>query len=264
MNSIVETQKLTVNYGKIEAIKDITFSVMPSDFVGLAGPNGAGKTTLVKTLLGLLPIASGQIHFFGRLQKTFKDWRKIGYLPQALASQNPLFPAEVEEIVLLGLLAGKRMPKMVTREDKKKVEKILVDLEIIALKKKMLSELSGGQQQRVMLARALVSQPELLIFDEPSTALDPDARESFFALIQKLNKEKGIAVILITHDTGYIGRYANKLLYLDTKLVYFGDFKDFCLSEKMRSYFGDAGQHIICHQHSPSHSEDIFGSRQAL
>lgn len=249
MNPIVETQKLTVSYGKIEAIKDITFSVMPGDFVGLAGPNGAGKTTLVKALLGLLPIASGHIHFFGRLHKIFKDWRKIGYLPQALASQNPLFPAEVEEIVLLGLLAGKKIPKTVTRADKEKVEKILVDLEITALKKKMLSELSGGQQQRVMLARALVSEPELLVFDEPSTALDPNARESFFALIKKLNKEKGIAVILITHDTGYIGRYANKLLYLDTKMVYFGDFKGFCQSEKMRSYFGDFDQHIICHQH---------------
>ena len=118
------------------------------------------------------------------------------------------------------------------------------------LKKRMLSELSGGQQQKVLLARALVSSPEILIFDEPSTALDPESRESFFQLIQKLNKQNGIAIILITHDTSYIGQYANKLLYIDKSLIYFGKFSDFCVSEKMNSYFGKYEQHVICHQHN--------------
>ena len=124
------------------------------------------------------------------------------------------------------------------------------ELGIFDLKKRMLSELSGGQQQKVLLARALVSNPEILIFDEPSTALDPESRESFFQLIQKLNKKNGTAVILITHDTGYIGQYANKLLYIDKSLVYFGKFSDFCQDEKMNAYFGKYEQHIICHQHN--------------
>lgn len=249
MKTIIEADNLTVRYGQSEAIRDVTFSIERGDFVGLAGPNGAGKTTLIKALLGLLPVTAGKISLFGQAQKSFTAWQKIGYLPQKLTNINPLFPVSVEEVVLLGLLSSKKPPKIITKNDKNKVGKVLRELEIITLKNKMLSELSGGQQQRVLLARALVSEPEFLIFDEPSTALDPEARESFFTHIQKLNKEKGAAIILITHDTGYIGRYANKLLYLDKKLVYFGDFKNFCLSEKMKAYFGDYGQHIICHQH---------------
>jgi len=250
MKEIIKAENLTVLYGSSEAIKDITFSMQIGDFVGLAGPNGAGKTTLIKALLGLLPITEGKISLFGQAQKSFTDWQKIGYLPQKLSSLNTLFPASVEEVVLLGLLASKKIPKIITKDDKNKVEKVLGELEITSLSNKMFFDLSGGQQQRVMLARSLVSEPEILIFDEPSTALDPESRESFFTLIQKLNKEKGIAIILITHDTGYIGRYANKLIYLDKRLVYFGSFIDFCRSEKMSSYFGDYGQHIICHQHN--------------
>jgi zinc transport system ATP-binding protein len=90
----------------------------------------------------------------------------------------------------------------------------------------------------------------MLIFDEPSTALDPKSRESFFRLIQKLNKQDNITIVLITHDTGYIGQYANKLLYIDKSLVYFGKFADFCASPKMNAYFGKYEQHIICHQHN--------------
>ncbi|MBN2854471.1 metal ABC transporter ATP-binding protein, partial [Patescibacteria group bacterium] len=219
------------------------------DFIGLAGPNGAGKTTLIKVILGLLPITKGEIELFSTQQAKFSDWKKIGYLPQKATTVNPLFPATVEEIVALGLLSEKTMPKRIVKNDKKKVEAILEELGISDLKKKILSELSGGQQQKVFLARALVSSPEILIFDEPSTALDPESRESFFKLIEKLNKEKGIAIILITHDTSYIGKYANKFLYVDKELIYFGKFSDFCQSAKMNSYFGEYEQHIICHQH---------------
>ena len=174
---------------------------------------------------------------------------KIGYLPQKLATINSLFPATVNEVVALGLLSEKTLPKRITKNDQKKVEAILEELGISDLKKRMLSELSGGQQQKVFLARALVSSPEILIFDEPSTALDPESREAFFKLIKKLNKEKGIAIILITHDTSYIGKYANKFLYVDKELIYFGKFSDFCNSPQMNSYFGKYEQHIICHQH---------------
>jgi len=250
MNSIIETKDLSVNYGQTEALKDVSFAIEQGDFVGLAGPNGAGKTTLVKAILGLIPVLSGKIELFSITKEKFNDWGKIGYLPQKLSTINALFPATVDEIVILGLLSQKKFPKIITASDYKKVDEILRELGISNLKKRMLSELSGGQQQKVLLARALVSDPQVLIFDEPSTALDPESRESFFQLIQKLNKQKSITIILITHDTGYIGQYANRLLYIDKSLVYFGKFTDFCASEKMNSYFGKYEQHIICHQHN--------------
>ncbi|MFH1780588.1 MAG: metal ABC transporter ATP-binding protein [Candidatus Nealsonbacteria bacterium] len=235
MNPIIETKNVSVRYGQTEALKDISFAIEQGDFVCLAGPNGAGKTTLIKAVLGLLPVSKGEIELFGKTKEKFNDWCKIGYLPQKFSTINALFPATVNEVVMLGLLSQKKFPKRITASDQKKVNDILQKLSISDLKKRMLLELSGGQQQKVLLARALVSSPEILIFDEPSTALDPESRASFFQLIQKLNKQNGIAIILITHDTGYIGQYANKLLYIDRSLIYFGKFSDFCASEKMNS-----------------------------
>lgn len=246
---IVDFNNVSVEYEGSEAIKNISIKIDKGDFVGFAGPNGAGKTTLVKSALGLIPIKNGTIKLFGQESGNFSQWKKVGYLPQKLNSINPLFPASVEEVVSLGLLSSKGFPKIISSSDKNKISQIMSDLDILKLKNKMFSSLSGGQQQRVVLARALVSNPELLIFDEPSNALDPESRESFFSYIQKLNREKGVTIILITHDTGYIGKYANKLLYIDKELVYFGSFSEFCKSEKMSVRFGELDQHLICHQH---------------
>lgn len=246
---IIEAKNISVNYGPSAALKDVSFIIEKGDFVGLAGSNGAGKTTLVKALLGLLPLAKGEIKLFDTLEAKFGAWDKIGYLPQKFSTINALFPVTVEEVVALGLLSTKKFPRMITRADYQKARAIMKELGIADQAKKMLSELSGGEQQKAFLGRALISQPEVLIFDEPSTALDPNSRDSFFKLLQDLNRNQGITIILITHDTGYIGKYANKLLYLDRELIYFGKFSEFCANHEMQSYFGEHEQHIICHQH---------------
>lgn len=250
MSTVIEYKNVTVRYGQTEAIKDISFSIEKGDFIGLAGPNGAGKTTLIKALLGLLPVSQGSITLFGKTQEQYTDWGKIGYLPQKISTINTLFPATVDEVVVLGLLSQKKWPKRITAHDQNRTNAILQELGISDLKKRMLSELSGGQQQKVLLARALVSKPEVLIFDEPSTALDPQSRKEFFLHIQKLNKEEHITIILITHDTGYIGSYANKLLYIDRTLVHFGKISDFCISKKIHPYFEKSDEHIVWHQHN--------------
>ncbi len=247
--AILELKNVSVSYGQSEVLRDISFSVEQGDFIGFVGPNGAGKTTLIKAILGLLPISGGSVELFDSGLNKFSNWGKIGYLPQQAEFVNLLFPATVEEVILLGLLSQKTWPKRVTKADRFKVDEIAQQLQISDLKNKMLFELSGGQQQKVLLARALVSHPQLLIFDEPSTALDPDSREFFFNFIREMNKKNGIAIILITHDTGFIGHYAEKLLYVDKELVYYGKFSDFCKSEKMGKYFGAHHQHLICHQH---------------
>ena len=249
MSEIIKIKNVSIRYGQTEAIQNVSLVIESGDFIGLAGPNGAGKTTLVRAILGLAPIFQGHIELFGKMSDRFSDWKKIGYLPQKSAAINILFPATVNEVVMLGLLAQKKWPKKIFKNDQLRINETLLELGISNLKKRMFSELSGGQQQKVLLARALVAKPEVLIFDEPSTALDPESRDSFFQLLQKLNKENGIAIVLITHDTGYIGRYANKLLYIDKHLIYFGKFSEFCSDSKMKSYFGKYEQHLICHQH---------------
>lgn len=231
---VLDVENLSVRYGQSTALDSVTFSVEKGDFVGLAGPNGAGKTTLIKAILGLLPSFEGVISLFGESQKKFSQWQRIGYLPQKNVAVNPLFPAVVEEVVLLGLISRKSWPKKVTKGDKKAVREILEELGIGDLRKKSFTELSGGQYQRVMLARALVQKPELLVFDEPSTALDPESRDGFFELLLGLNKKKGITIIFITHDTSYIQRYAGKILYLDRKVMYFGTTEDFFQREEFR------------------------------
>lgn len=247
--TIISLKDLSISYDFTEALENISIDIQKGDYIGLAGPNGAGKTTLIKAILKLIPISKGNIELFGKDLNYFNEWFKVGYLPQKITGINPLFPISVEEVVDLGLLSGKGLMKNINKADKIKTYQVLDSLNIGNLKSRLFSSLSGGQQQRVILARALVSEPEILCLDEPSTALDPESRESFFELINILNKEKGITIILITHDTGYIGKYANKLLYLDKSVVYYGSFKDFCKDEKMSKLFGNAEQHLICHQH---------------
>ncbi|MBA4319847.1 MAG: ABC transporter ATP-binding protein [Flavobacterium sp.] len=249
MDNILSVKNLFFGYGSAEVISDVSFDVSKGDFVALVGPNGAGKSTLIKLILGLESGYSGVIKLFNTNSNKFCTWSKIGYLPQRVNVFNPLFPATVKEVVELGLLSGKKYPKKFNKEDGKKVDNILSFLCINDLRNKPIAELSGGQQQKVFLARALVSDPELLIMDEPSTALDPETRDNFFRLIKKLNAEKNMTIIIITHDTAQVGEYAGKLLYLDKKIVFYGPFSDFCHSTAMEKYFGHFSQHLICHQH---------------
>lgn len=254
---IIEANGLGVKYGATTAFADASFVVEKGDYVGLAGPNGAGKTTLVKALLGLVPVSGGSVKLFGeKMGAGFSQWQKIGYLPQTGATVNPLFPATVAEAVRIGLLAGKKFPRRLTANDRKIADQTLQSLGIYELRNKLVSELSGGQQQRVFLARALATNPQLLVLDEPSTGLDPAIREEFFDLLGKLNKEKKVTIVMITHDTGQIGHYAKKLLYLDKKIVFYGSFNDFCQSPDAGTKFGEFAQHLICHQHHPHHETE--------
>lgn len=243
---------MSFGYDAAEVLRDISFEVRKGDYIGLAGPNGAGKTTLIRAILGLAGPRTGSVELFGRAARGFDDWRRVGYLPQRVSAFNQLFPATVKEVVALGLLSKKTFPKRFSKEDGAKIQETLELMGIAGLSDKLVGELSGGQQQRVFLARALAPGPELLIMDEPSTALDPVSREGLYDIIKKLNAEKGVTCVLITHDTAQIGRYANKLLYLDKKIIFYGLFADFCHSPEMTGYFGTFSQHLICHQHQES------------
>ena len=246
---IVSTELLACSYREGRVLEDISFQVERGDYVGIVGPNGSGKSTLVKALLGLVSICNGSAALFGVKLSSFNDWQRIGYLPQSLHLVNPIFPATVHETVGLGLLSRKRFPKSRNRKDKEKIDTTLEELGIYGLKHNLIGELSGGQLQRVLLARAIVNDPELLILDEPTAALDPETRERFYAMIADINRKCGVTVLLVTHDSGAIGQYASKMLYLDKKILFFGSFDEFCLSPEMSSLFGEHSQHLMCHRH---------------
>ena len=210
---MISCQGITVKMRNITILDQVSLDVKTGDYLGIVGPNGSGKTTLIKTLLGLLPRTQGSIQIAGQPLETFNAWQKVGYLPQRLYIAKQGFPATVKEIVGSGLLAKPMFPKRVHTKDQQAIVEVLEMLQITELGKKMIGQLSGGQIQRVLLARALVNQPELLILDEPSVALDPATREHFYQVLRQYNQEKQTTILLITHDSHTIGEYASTFLY---------------------------------------------------
>ncbi len=245
-DKILEVENLSVDYGRYNILRNITFNIENGDYVGIVGPNGAGKSTLIKAILNLVS-AKGNI-------KYNLDKKEIGYLPQLHEATNKLFPATVKEIVATGLISRKTFPRLMKKEDKERVEEVLKRLNIMHLANKRIGDLSGGQNQRVLLCRALVSNPKLLILDEPTSALDPQVREEFYTLLKELNEKDKLSIIFISHDVATINRYANKMLYLDKELIFFGNNKEFCESKEMTAYFGHLSQHQICWRHGHEHN----------
>ncbi|MCM8823305.1 MAG: metal ABC transporter ATP-binding protein [Candidatus Omnitrophica bacterium] len=244
---LIEVRDLSVYYQGFKAISQVSFDVEKGDYIGIVGPNGSGKTTLIKAILGLVPF-EGSIKFGGLSLREFTLKHHIGYLPQRLSFIDSKFPALAKEIIVSGVYCCKSFPKRISGQDYRLAEEIIDILGIRSISDKPIGVLSGGQQQRVLLARALVHHPEILILDEPTVALDPKIREVFYSTINKINKEKSVTVILVSHDIASIGNYTSKLLYLDRKLIFYGTFEEFCKSTEMGDYFGNS-QHFICHRH---------------
>lgn len=245
--NLIETIDVSVRYGGIEALSNISFTVNDGDYVAVIGPNGSGKTTLIKSLLGLID-CDGEILFQGKRLMEFQKKKHIGYLPQKLSFLDPRFPATAREIVVSGVYCCKKFPKFLTQKDYQAADRAMALLNIDSLSDRSIGKLSGGQQQRVLLARALVHDPQLLILDEPTVALDPQSRDTFYSTISDLNRNHGVTVLLISHDVGAIGAHASKILYLDRSLVFYGGIDEFYSSDTMSGYFQD-GEHCVRHRH---------------
>lgn len=251
MSSIIQARGVCFKYTRTWVLERVTFRVRRGDYVGVIGPNGGGKTTLLKLILGLEQ-GKGIIKLFGQPLASFTQWQKIGYLAQKSPVSQSRFPISVQEVVLMGLCYDSTH-KEATPENLQAVRHALAQTHTEDLAERIFSDLSIGQQQRVLLARALVSKPELLILDEPSTALDANSREMFFALLGELNQKQGVTILLITHDTGEVGKYISKFMYIDRELVFFGGKEEFCHSQKVAEKLGAFAQHTIDHLHNHGH-----------
>ena len=234
MSNLLTIKNLTVKYESFTALKAVDFSLSNGEFVAILGQNGSGKTTLVQTILGLKEPTSGTIEKAQGL--------RIGYLPQHYHNPDKNFPATVQEVVLSGALLGQKGYKRPKKEHQFFMEKHLEELNISELKNRRIGTLSGGQQQRALLARALMTEPEILIMDEPTSALDPSMRDTFFELLMHLNQHHKVAIILITHDIGVASEYLKRVIYLDQKVLFDGTFDAFCENDELSPYI---------HTHAP-------------
>jgi len=212
MKPLVKIENLTCAYDKIPVLENVNLEVNERDFLGVIGPNGGGKTTLLKAILGLLKPVKGKIAFGHDLQGRKKP---IGYLPQ-VRHIDKKFPITVFDVVLSGsIMNGVYRP---SAEERLKAEKLLVEMGILDIRHKAIGELSGGQMQRVFLCRALLSDPKLLILDEPDTFVDNRFEGELYEKLRALNKE--IAIILVSHDVGTISTYVKTIACVNKSLHY--------------------------------------------
>ncbi|MEK3881575.1 ABC transporter ATP-binding protein [Paenibacillus sp. PL2-23] len=203
---VISVEGVSFSYQNKLVLQDVSFGVKERDFIGLIGANGAGKTTLLRMIVGLLKPSAGQIRLFGQPLQSFKDWERVGYVPQKNAL-NPQFPATVREVVLSGLYGSKGLFKRLSKADHTKAEDALDAMGIMDLHEKKIGQLSGGQQQRVFLARALINNPSLLILDEPTVGIDAETQESFFHMIKHMHQHHNMTFLMVTHDMEMIRNY---------------------------------------------------------
>jgi zinc transport system ATP-binding protein len=246
MKEIVRVNEVNLVTSSDTILKDITFRINKGDYLGIIGPNGGGKTTLIKIMLGLIRPTSGQVFLFGKNIEGFREWHKIGYVPQKATSFDHNFPSTVEEIVAMGALARKKFPKFLNSKDKKEIESFLKKVGMYEQRDKRIGDLSGGQQQRVFIARTLVSKPELLILDEPTTGVDKQTQDKFYDFIGQLNKKEKLTIIIITHDISYITKHVSKVACLSQKLLFHGSHDEFCSSHIIDKVLRH-DNHFVCH-----------------
>jgi len=230
-------------------LQNINFQIFNGEYIAIIGPNGGGKTTLIRMLLGLEKPTSGEIRLFGKKLRQFKEWHKIGYVPQRASHVDANFPATVEDIVNMGRIAKRGVFAGMSQEDREIVQDAMQKMDIADLKDKMVGTLSGGQRQRVMIARALASSPEILILDEPNTGVDVVSQQRFYKLLAKLNKEEGITILFITHDIGVIADDIGRLFTINQKATICNDPKEALSCEEMSELYGMEAHLIHNHKH---------------
>lgn len=226
MNAI-EIKNLHFSYGKENVLDGVSLCLKEGRLAILAGENGAGKSTLLRLLLGELPIgeshkgdqeegsSDGSIEILGQDIRQFKDWSSISYVPQNGMGGWKDFPASVEEIVRANLYKQIGLFRFAGKKERQQVRAALAQVGMEEYQNRLIGRLSGGQQQRVLLARALLNEPKLLILDEPTSALDEKNASHFYRLLKKINAEKRITVLMVTHDLKHASSYADDIWVLE-------------------------------------------------
>ncbi|BAI86589.2 transport system ATP-binding protein [Bacillus subtilis] len=230
----VELDNVTVAYHKKPVLQDISLQVPEGKLIGIIGPNGAGKSTLIKTILGLVPRASGDISIYG---KDYKDQRtRIGYVPQR-GSVDWDFPTSALDVVLMGRYGRIGLLKRPKKADVEMAKAALAKVGMLDYAKRQISQLSGGQQQRVFLARALCQNADIYFMDEPFAGVDAATERAIMTLLAEL-KEKGKTVLVVHHDLQTAEDYFDWILLLHLRKIAFGPAENVFTIENLQKTYG--------------------------
>lgn len=204
---------VSASYSGENVLEEVNLSIYERDFIGVIGPNGGGKTTLLKLILGLIKPLAGNIIFNTELF----TGKEIGYLPQ-ISTGDINYPILVKDVILSGLMIRKGLVSRMTREDKKRADKVIEELGLQEMSGSSLNELSGGQLQRVFLGRAVIGNPKLLLLDEPGNFVDSNFENDFYEKLKDLNKR--MAILMVSHDIGTISAYVKSFACVNRRLHY--------------------------------------------
>jgi zinc transport system ATP-binding protein len=218
---VLAARGVSFDYDAVPALRDVSLSLAPGEFAALVGPNGSGKSTLLRVLLGLLRPRTGRVEMFGAPPDELADHSRLGYVPQR-GHLAPELPATVGEVVAGGRLSTGRWWRRRTGADRDAVEHALGAVALTELAARPVTELSGGQQQRALIARALVSDPELLILDEPIAGVDAESQRLFRNSLVHLVAEHRTAVLLVSHELGAVADDLDRVIVLKQEVLFDG------------------------------------------
>ncbi len=238
MNAVT-IEGLNHSYGKETVLKDLSFSVGLPEFFIIIGPNGSGKTTLLKTINGLIKPQSGKIEIYDQPYRSYSQMdlaRLIAFVPQEILSD---FPFTVQETVLMGRYPRLGLLRLESDKDRRIAEEAMAFTDVDHLARRKLYELSGGERQRVVIARAICQEPKIMLLDEPTASLDLGHQIRIMDLMEKLEHEKNIAIIMVSHDINLASMYGDRLLLLDKgRAVELGKPEDVVTFEKLEQTYG--------------------------
>ncbi|MFC5591021.1 metal ABC transporter ATP-binding protein [Sporosarcina soli] len=226
-NNIIQLDDVSFSYEQSLALDHISLQIGEGEFWALIGPNGSGKSTLLNIILGILKPSSGSVKLFGDDMRSFKQRERIGYVSQKSNSFNSGFPATVLEVVRSGLTRKVGLFRGFTKKDEQRAMEVLRIVGMERFAKQNIGELSGGQQQRVFIARALAGKPDLLIMDEPTVGIDQQNVASFYTMLNHLNREHGIAIVLVTHEIDLVTELATHVACLNRTIHFHGVQSDY-------------------------------------
>lgn len=225
---ILRFTDVSLGYGGQAVLAGLSFHVCTGELLGIVGPNGSGKTTILRAILGLIRPRSGTVERLGK--------PVIGYVPQR-ESIDTIIPVTALDVALMGRAPRMGIFQPESRRDRDLARQALARVGVEHLARALFRDLSGGQQQRVLIARALASEPDLLVLDEPTNGMDLASEHGIVELVRSLNRGQGLTVILVTHVLPIVLNAATTILLIEDGRILYGDVEDVLQEQRLRELY---------------------------